>query len=143
MDSKRMFFNVQNAYDTLMAHYPDAVENASDEEKDKYTIYESSFGDILKNQNWVVMQFTGLCDKNGKEIYEGDIVIGDEGFFQPVKGVVEYGALAFSFVGKCANGDNWNYTITNPKFTQDKSVEVIGNIYETPELIERKTHEHN
>lgn len=74
-----------------------------------------------------VMQYTGLFDKNGKQIYEGDIMLTDEaGWIAPVvfKGgefllwrTKEQGSPGFS--SEC----NW------------KSFEVIGNIYENPELI--------
>lgn len=69
-----------------------------------------------------VMQYTGLKDKNGKEIYEGDIVLFDNNLFS-----VEWNV----------NG-SWCY-MRHPKpfLTQIRywESEVIGNIYENPELI--------
>lgn len=65
-----------------------------------------------------LMQYTGLKDKNGKEIYESDIVK------EVLVGVVEYDAPSF-------------YAIT-PKgshFHANEDCEVIGNIYENPELL--------
>jgi len=78
------------------------------------------------NSEPTLMQYTGLKDKNGKEIYEGDIVnswyeeyntggIGSE--FK--KHIVEFKMGAFT---NCIN----TY----------KPIEVIGNIYENPELLE-------
>jgi uncharacterized phage protein (TIGR01671 family) len=75
-----------------------------------------------------VGQFTGLHDKNGKEIYEGDIVQTDDyskgaffGINQPVKHIViEYEELSTGMGFRILHKD---------------SAQVIGNIYENPELI--------
>ena len=92
---------------------------------------------LLPSDDWVVMQYTGLLDKNGKEIYEGDIVKGGKSYYiEEVVGVVKYGGLAFAYAGKTASGKEWFNTITSPNCTKDVSIEVIGNIYETPELLE-------
>lgn len=78
-----------------------------------------------------LMQYTGLKDKNGKEIYEGDIVEGKPPeFVNYVKGEVKYGGLAFSFVG-----ENLFYTVTNQSVKQLNEIEIIGNIYQNPELL--------
>lgn len=63
-----------------------------------------------------LMQFTGLKDKNGKEIYEGDIVNGYS------KSTVEYLEDFAGFFPMC----NW---------PSNKEWEVIGNIHENPELL--------
>ena len=97
----------------------------------------SAEDDFAEPLDGILMQFTGLHDKNGKEIYEGDIVKGGKSYYiEEVVGVVKYGGLAFAYAGKTASGKEWFNTITSPNCTKDVSIEVIGNIYETPELLE-------
>lgn len=74
----------------------------------------------------VLMQFTGLLDKNGKEIYEGDIVIPTK--FKDVPNEVKYIQHGFYRVKIHKNTD-----YVNP--LGNCEVEVIGNIYENKELI--------
>ena len=89
-----------------------------------------------------LMQFTGLHDENGKEIYEGDIVKfkhRDKTIMAPVK----YGEWQES---KCDEYDcphygyyidyKWDNYCENTGFDlYEKIVEVVGNIYENPELL--------
>ena len=76
-----------------------------------------------KEDDIVLMQYTGVRDKNGKEIYEGDIVkyFGD---------VCEINWLLSGFYIHWARG-GFEEVATN-----DKYCEVIGNIYENPQLLE-------
>ncbi|MCM1166795.1 MAG: YopX family protein [Lachnospiraceae bacterium] len=71
---------------------------------------------------------TGLCDKNGKLIFEGDILLAGDGDTY----VVEYRGSWSGFVGRQFGG-NPNY---NPfLFTVAYQCEVIGNIHDNPELL--------
>jgi uncharacterized phage protein (TIGR01671 family) len=72
-----------------------------------------------------LMQFTGLLDKNGKKIFEGDIVHFIDGNYQVSWCEIRYGG------GYCAISENNHRQLT-------AEIEVIGNIYENPELLEGK-----
>ena len=79
--------------------------------------------------NAIFMQFTGLKDRNGKEIYEGDIVEaeGKEGK-QQFK-VFWYRAGVWSIHNVAVSDTFWR------EDDQLRQFEVIGNIYENPELL--------
>jgi uncharacterized phage protein (TIGR01671 family) len=68
-------------------------------------------------QNITLSQFTGLKDKNGKEIFEGDI-LSHRYYSKPVLCEFVDGSFIFDDISK-----------------YDKSLEVIGNIYQNPELL--------
>lgn len=80
-----------------------------------------------KNEKYKIMQYTGLHDKNGKEIYEGDIVKANF-FNKEITGKIEFAFGAF-FVTGSAVSDNQMFIFSD--------YEVIGNIYENPELLEK------
>lgn len=93
-----------------------------------------SFHDPLyeyKQGNIILMQYTGLKDKNGKEIYERDIVdtVYDGELFT---GVVVYDESELDF--KATNGKE-NYGSNFQYLPCCEEVEVIGNAYENPELL--------
>jgi len=72
-------------------------------------------------KNRVIMQFTGLTDKNGKEIYEGDVIEYDGELM---------GNIVFN------EGCFWTNGIdTIHAYEFDKSCYIIGNIYEHPHLL--------
>lgn len=78
------------------------------------------------DDDWVLMQYTGLKDKNGKEIFEGDIVTG-KGIQGVIKWIPEHcGFLIHEEIG---------YTFINAGNAPETNYEIIGNIYENPELL--------
>ena len=85
------------------------------------------------NKNYKIMQYTGLKDKNGTEIYEGDIVS-----IEIMEGEKETAKVEYS--------ENYaQYVITSTGIVYleheplcdfiDRGIEVIGNIYDNPELL--------
>jgi len=90
-------------------------------------VYESVYGNSSLNKNLTLQQFTGLKDKNGKEIYEGDIMTGRN---TPI--VVGYNPPEFTFVYKNIDGGFCsNYYVGWADFEG----EIIGNIMENPEIL--------
>ena len=84
-----------------------------------------------------VMQFTGLKDKNGNDIYEGDLV---KIIAADVFGVVEWMKELALFEIKILTPDYVDATMTlysNQKEGNNTNREIIGNIYKNPELIPR------
>lgn len=74
----------------------------------------------------IYMQFTGLTDKNGKEIYEGDILRISKDLIEEVEWIDENNWLG----AKCpVNG--W----VNHGSIYGEDPEIIGNIYENPNLL--------
>ena len=75
-----------------------------------------------------VGQYTGLKDKNGKEIYEEDIITA---YNERIKGPVIFDRRGLAF--GIPNGPNEIYQFSM-NFLESKDIEIIGNIYENPEM---------
>ena len=129
---------------------PDFIEV----DEDGHFIANTSDSDVYKP-----MQYTGLKDKNGKEIYEGDVVLANG-----IESVLDYDfSEARKFVSptirdlrhfeftRSAYKVYWQnnfsqfsfMSLSHPKHSIDsdvgkRDIEVIGNIYESPELLTTK-----
>jgi len=113
--------------------------------------YDYSINDEFVNpdEERRYMQFTGLLDKNGKEIYEGDVVSFESGSFE-IKWFPKW--AMFGLKGECryrhqsnpdedplgSSGSSTKYKPYHLTGYYLKKIEVIGNIYENPELLEVK-----
>ena len=91
-------------------------------------------------EDMVLMQYTGLKDKNGVEIYEGDICKDDVGHFMEIK----FGELPLDKGGDCVCTYQSFYAKDHGKLGEtpyyecnqiENWFEVIGNIYENEDLI--------
>lgn len=88
--------------------------------------------DLEPNENYILMQYTGLKDKDGKEIYEGDIIehrshlVEDTGIYR-----VEFGNGSFQL---CSDS-KLSFEVG---FTNVLNLKIIGNICENPEMLNNK-----
>lgn len=116
---KKMIYNAEDVYDGSLSGWCGVdKENNNDG-------WISCFGEYLGRDEYVIMQSTGLKDKNGKLIFEGDILQHPQ---LPHKVVVEWFQCGFWLNGY-QNGAKRNL------HDACKFYEVIGNIYENKELL--------
>lgn len=96
------------------------------------------FDDSKKSTLFNLMQSTGLKDKNGVEIFEGDIIKGEQYLTTRVPTAitefVEYSErnTGFYVVNKTSNHERYKQTLGDSIY----QYEIIGNIYQHPELLE-------
>ena len=101
---KKMIYNIQNEFE-------ERIELGMD-----------CFSDYLKNDDFIVEQYTGIKDKNGKEIYEGDIVSKHNSDLKGVVKQVKDGQWAIYW----GNTPDGYYVL----FKYSNLCKVIGNIHE-------------
>ena len=99
--------------------------------------------------DYVIQQFTGLTDKNGKEVYEGDIVKIKRWYLRPfinnkqeidyqhIEGETEVGQVMWGWNSQkyLVSYEHIRYDDSEDFDKSSHSVEVIGNILENPELL--------
>ena len=106
---------------------------------------EKDFKPLIKIIDWstkdqevdpdTVYQFTGLVDRNGKDIYEGDVCNCSYGYTNDKTGVVYYEDGCFYVDDKHPSG---NMPLKSLVKSEANRIEIIGNIFDNPELLNEK-----
>lgn len=120
---KRMIYNAEDVYDGSLSGFCENEDNNNDG-------HISCFGEYLGREEYVIMQSTGLKDKNGKLIYEGDILFNDSVEDSKFYAVVKWD----NQLAKFYLDDGENYL----EIDDDGFDKVIGNVYENKELLGEK-----
>lgn len=96
-----------------------------------------AFEEIWGNGNYILLQFTGLTDKNGKEIYEGDVIHykKDKGGWEGDEtGVIKFYVSDGCYYLELEQDGSRQASLHE---LRQPYYEVIGNVWENPELIKQ------
>ena len=96
----------------------------------------SDVTDFYTYGEFELMQSTGLVDENGKEIFEGDVIRDSDGFEGIVQYDESYGMYGIAYLPTLSNGIDMTFEELKDNFRN--KFEVIGNIYENPDLVEEE-----
>lgn len=121
MQNRKIAFRAWDVADRKMMNWHDIADAG---------IFDLELFFDKDNENVIPMQFTGLLDAKGKEIYEGDIIEWSDFNGHPYRRVVVYLAPQFYLAPNLTEKVAVE-TFSTP-FVRE---EIIGNIYEKPELI--------
>lgn len=98
--------------------------------------------DIIITDNEVILgtvgQFTGLYDKNGNEIYEGDIICTHDSQNNPIMHEIYYLENGARFATRMIGYEFLERGTITQKWLNEIGFEVVGNIYDNPELLLKK-----
>ena len=83
-----------------------------------------------------LMQSTGLFDKNGKEVFENDVIRDSDGFEGIVQYDESYGMYGIAYLPTLPNGIDMTFEELKDNFRN--KFEVIGNIWENKEFLEEE-----
>ena len=94
------------------------------------------FEDERNGEDVILMQSTGLVDKSGKEIFEGDILD-----YRGRKALVRWHGSYASFIYRFVDEPHKRKAEWKPLYLAYMKCEIIGNVYENTELLEEIGHE--
>lgn len=104
-------------------------------ECDDYGLYPRCYAEVIPES---ISEFTGLIDKNGKKIFEGDIVVTNKFGSPNRKYVIVYDDEIATYIGEGKQGCCRYFTT----FSGDADAfEIIGNIHDNPELLKGEQNE--
>lgn len=95
---------------------------------------------LYKDQDYVIEQYTGLLDRNGKEIFEGDIIQYEYDCKNNSFARIGFIQWSPAFAGEKYNVMNKDGTLGYDSFyggIPNEDCEIIGNIHETPDLMDK------
>lgn len=108
----------------------------------KAKIFKTVTYDGTIDNNEVILgtvgQFTGVVDRNGVEIYEGDIIQTYDSKGKPILHEVYYLENEARFATKLIGHENLNEGSLTQKWINELDFEVIGNIFDNRELLQNK-----
>ena len=105
----------------IVAYNPEERDDDPGSYEDNWDIYVDVYEDTIG-------QFTGSHDKNGTEIYEGDIILCKDKYIYSIEWTLD----GFYMINKRSGG------VTSIKSFHPNQLEIIGNIHDTPSLISEK-----
>lgn len=128
----------------LYEHEPALVGIVSENdvpEPSKWFIARTGFADwnmprlaeFIEVDPSTVGQYTGLKDKHGKRIFEGDILLLDD-----IKGIVNYGTGCFCVKLPCPDYLYRNNPAIDMVLNEYPGLEIIGNAHDNPEIIDKE-----
>ena len=125
--NREIKFRIWNDYDKKMIYWNELLKNKL-----------ANIFTIPSYNKWL-MQYTGLHDKNGKEIYEGDIVLLDCYYYEEPAFDGEFKVIYDDINGMWLLVDLENkdrdFTFGEIRSYYKAEIEVIGNEYDNPELL--------
>lgn len=133
--NNKLKFRVWNKEEKRFINFVDVKKQEIEfnfDTKDNYFLIECDPG------KYKILQCTGLRDKNGKLVYEKDILLSPD-YDEPYMVIVEWGNEK-GYIVKAWNGKEFEYALSDDTLESLKYFEIIGNEFENPELLE-ESHE--
>ena len=127
-EGRKMYYDVTFDHTEVSWFDPETKQDPDDTEFGCWVI----IGDRIEKSLFpycILMQYTGLKDRGGKEIYEGDIIRTFK-FIDNIVGIVQWCGHRLAWV---VHPPGWHENTSEMLFHCRGHIEVIGNIYENPE----------